>query len=141
MMRDKEIICADIAKLACGGFVYLASPYSKLVATVGLDEAARVVALAAGAMIEEGIPVFSPIAHGHAVAEAYGLDKLDQDMWMKQCFPILSRASVVVVLTFDGWRDSAGVLAETQSANLQGISVMKVNPVELIPHHKYYATA
>lgn len=141
MTRDKEIVCAEIAKQCGSGFVYLASPYSKLVATVGLDEAARVVALAAGAMIEEGIPVFSPIAHGHAVAEAYGLDKLDQDMWMKQCFPILSRASVVVVLTFDGWRDSAGVLAETQSANLQGISVMHVNPVELIPHHKYYAIA
>lgn len=141
MTRDKEIVCAEIAKQCGSGFVYLASPYSKLVATVGLDEAARVVALAAGAMIEEGIPVFSPIAHGHAVAEAYGLDKLDQDMWMKQCFPILSKASALVVLTFDGWHESAGVLAEIQAATFQKIPMMKVNPVELIPHHKYYAIA
>lgn len=141
MTRDKEIICAEISKLADGGFVYLASPYSKLVSTVGLDEAARVVSLAAGAMIEEGIPVFSPIAHGHAVAEAYGLDKLDQDMWMKQCLPVLSSASALVVLTFEGWNESAGVLSEIQAATFQMIPTIKVNPVELIPHHKYYATA
>lgn len=141
MMRDKEIICADIAKLAGGGFVYLASPYSKLVATVGLDEAARVVSLAAGAMIEEGVVVFSPIAHGHAVAEAYGLDKLDQDMWMKQCRPIAERASLCVVLKFEGWRESKGVAEEVKIFQELGRPMAYVDPHELIPHHKYYATA
>lgn len=141
MTRDKEIVCAEILK-ACGkGFAYLASPYSKLVSSVGLNEAARVVSLAAGAMTEEGVPVFSPIAHGHAVAEAYGLDKLDQVMWMKQCVPVASKASVCVVLKFEGWDESIGVATEVGLFVKAGKPVIYVEPHDIIPHHKFFATA
>lgn len=135
-MINKEMIGADLRKASGDGYVYLASPYSKLVKTVGLDEAARIVSLAAGALIEERVVVFSPIAHGHAVSVAYGLDKLDQDMWMAQCYPMLRSAKVCVVLMFPGWRESAGVSAEMDFARRHGIPVVHILPEEVIPAHK-----
>lgn len=141
MIHDKTTIAREAIKLGKGGFVYLASPYSKLAKTIGLDEATRVVALAAGALMSEGAVVFSPIVHGHHVAEAYGLDKLDQEFWMGQCYPIASAASVCVVLKFDGWHESAGVQAEIDFFKLWGIPIIYAEPSELIPHEKYFALA
>lgn len=136
MIHNKTTIGAEVVKRANGGFVYLASPYSKLAETLGLDEAARVVAIGAGALMEEGAVVFSPIVHGHAIATAYDFDKLDQDFWMAQCYPIASRASLCVVLKMDGWATSEGVKAEVQFFKNVRTPVMYVEPSELIPAWK-----
>lgn len=141
MIHTKETIGAEVFCAAKGGFVYLASPYSKLAKSVGLDEATRVVALAAGALMSEDCVVFSPIVHGHHVAEAYGLDKLDQAFWMAQCYPIACKASVCVVLKFEGWRESEGVKAEVKFFESLHVPVIYVEPSELIPHEKYFAFA
>lgn len=133
MIHDKTTIGAEVVKRAKGGFVYLASPYSKLAATVGLDEAARIVALAAGALMEEGAVVFSPIVHGHAVATAYEFDKLDQSFWMAQCYPIAKRANLCVVLQMDGWATSEGVKAEVEFFRSRLTPVLHVEPSQLIP--------
>jgi hypothetical protein len=141
LIHNKETIGAEVLRAANGGFVYLASPYSRLAATVGLDEATRVVALAAGSLMSEGCVVFSPIVHGHHVSEAYGLDKLDHVFWMGQCYPIAPNAAVCVVLMFEGWRESEGVSAEVELFKRIGRPVIYVEPHELIPHEKYFAFA
>lgn len=137
MSPSPEIIGAQVVKAADGGVVYLASPYSKLVDTIGLDEAARLVTVAAGALIEEGAVVFSPIAHGHAVATAYGFDKLDAGMWMAQCYPMVSACAACVVLKLDGWRESSGVAEEVHLFQSQGKPVIYVEPESLIPPSKH----
>lgn len=141
MIHDKFTAGAHVKKLARGGFVYLASPYTKLAATVGLDEAARSVALAAGALMDEGCVVFSPIAHGHAVASAYGFDKVDQGFWMAQCYPMVSAAAVCAVLKLDGWATSSGVQAEVDMFVKDGKPVVYLDPSEIIPHEKWFAFA
>jgi hypothetical protein len=141
LIHNKETIGAEVLRAANGGFVYLASPYSKLAATVGLDEATRVVAMAAGSLMSEGCVVFSPIVHGHHVSEAYGLDKLDQEFWMGKCYPIASKAAVCVVLKFEGWRESEGVKAEVEFFKSLGVPVIYVEPHELIPYEKYFVSA
>lgn len=123
-------------KEADGGFVYLASPYTRLADTLGLDEAARIVALAAGCLMDEGCVVFSPIAHGHAVATAFDFDKKDQGFWMAQCYPVAYAANVCVVLKMDGWQESSGVKAEVDFFKAHGKPVIYVEPSELIPPHK-----
>lgn len=148
MIHTRETIAAELGKLAGGGFIYLASPYSKLVQTVGLDEAARMVALAAGALIQEGVCVFSPIAHCHAIADACGLDRLDHALWMAQCYPMASRASACAVIMFDGWRESVGVQAEIayfQKAfnphSVGGLPIVYIEPEALLSGTEFQTPA
>lgn len=68
-------------------------------------------------------PVFSPIAHGHALCEQGGLVRLDHEFWMRQCLPFLRNSDALVVLTIDGWRESNGTQAEIAEAESCGIPV------------------
>lgn len=140
-MINKEMIGAELRKRADGGYIYLASPYSKMVETIGLDEAARTVCLAAASLMEEGVVVYSPIAHGHAVSVAYGLDKLDAGFWMAQCYPMLAPAKICVVMMFPGWRASSGVRAEIDYAEAHAIPVVYLSPESVIPSDKLKSPA
>ncbi len=106
-------------------FVYLASPYTHA------DPAKRVerfeaACKCAARLMHEGTPVFSPIAHSHAVEQHF---KAPQGFafWMNQDIPILVCASKVVVLMLDGWQASRGVTRELEVARQFHIPVEYVN--------------
>lgn len=103
--------------------IYLACPYT------GTPEqrASRVeVANAVAArLMREGNVVFSPITHGHAIAEQCGFPQ-DWTFWMEQCVPFLEWADCMVVVMADGWRESRGVQQELNLANEMG------KPVEFV---------
>lgn len=103
--------------------VYLASPYSHPDPDVRQQRFVEVCRVAARLMTEERVAVFSPVAHGHPVAEHGGLDAMAHAFWMSQCLPFIHAADEVVVLKLDGWQDSAGVASEIQQAYLLGIPV------------------
>ncbi len=125
-IREKQLHSLDdIAKLR--GFVYLGSPYSKYAR--GFDEAARVVAASAAALMRDGFRVYSPIAHGHAVA-AHGLP-LTWDFWKDQCQPMIDAASSLIVLEMHGWWDSVGLQYEFDCFLKAGKPVVYVEPSEL----------
>lgn len=90
--------------------VYLAAPYSHpdpAVREARFQAANR----AAGAMMAEGLHVFSPISHTHPIALCCDLP-LGWDYWEAFDRAILSRCSSVVVLRLDGWKESTGVRHE-----------------------------
>ena len=93
------------------GFQYLASPYSKYAG--GLDAAAEEASRNAGLLIKAGIPVFCPISHSHAIAEATGIDPLDLHLWLAADRPLMEKADGLIVLMMDGWELSQGIFAET----------------------------
>lgn len=132
MSAQRPDYAKQIKDRAGDGFAYIATPYSKLVATVGLDEAARLAAEIAGELIKAGIVVYSPIAHGHACAEAAGIDKLDHKIWLPQCFPIARHASVCLIMMFDGWNRSVGVQAEIDFFEKEGVPVLYIEPAYLM---------
>lgn len=109
------------------GYVYLGSPYSKYEA--GHDAAARVVADAAASLMRRGLVIYSPIAHGHAVA-AYGLP-LDWAFWKAQCQPLIDGAAGLIVLTMDGWQDSVGLQYEIEEFVRTGRPILHVSPAWL----------
>lgn len=124
-MTPEERLQSGLALLADQpGYVYLGSPYSKYEA--GHDAAARVVADAAAKLVHRGLVIYSPIAHGHAIA-AHGLP-LDWGFWKKQCQPLIDGAAGLIVLTMAGWQESVGLQYEIEEFVRAGKPILHVSP-------------
>jgi hypothetical protein len=117
-------------------FWYLASPYSKLRDTIGLDAAADQVAAALGRLIVAKVPAFSPIVHTHPVAQVSGLDPLDHTIWMPADQPFMDTAKGLIVLTMPGYRDSYGVAQEVFNFTEAGKPVVFWHPDDAVPVEK-----
>lgn len=94
--------------------IYLATPYSHN------DPAVRqrrfeVVNRVTAAMYLRGMYVFSPISHGHPVAEAGQLPG-DWMFWEAHNLVMLRRCTELFVLQQEGWENSKGVAAEMEAA-------------------------
>lgn len=103
--------------------VYLASPYTSTDPKV---RAARVEAACrhTAALLEEGHPVFSPVAHSHGICDYLKDDRrLDPEFWMLQDLAVLEHCTKVVVLMLPGWDQSRGVGREIAEAAHRGIEV------------------
>jgi hypothetical protein len=107
-------------------FIYLGQPYSHP------DQAVREqryqAALAETArLMQDGITVYSPIIHGHAISAAHDLPQ-DWEFWRVHCIPMLAAASQLRVLKLDGWAISKGLEHEIKYASGRGIPVFFCNP-------------
>ncbi|EYR81914.1 DUF1937 family protein [Shinella sp. DD12] len=127
-MTPEERLPSGLALLSARhGYLYLGSPYSKYEA--GHDAAARVVADAAATLMRRGLVIYSPIAHGHAIA-AHGLP-LDWAFWKAQCQPLIDGAVGLIVLTMDGWQESVGLQYEIEEFVRTGRPILHVPPAWL----------
>jgi len=108
--------------------IYLAGPYSHPDADVRHKRYKALTAKTAELMLE-GYVVFSPITHGHAVAEAHDLPT-DFDWWSHQCLGMLRHASKLMVLTLEGHSESKGVTAEIEHARTLGIPVEYIRTID-----------
>lgn len=102
---------------------YLAAPYSVINPESALQETVikrkrfRDVTRAAGLLMTQyGELVFSPITHCHPIAIEHGLPG-DFDYWRKYNEEFIKCASRLIVLTLDGWEESAGVTTEIALAH------------------------
>lgn len=113
---------SDVASRVRGDLVYLATPYSRLVAdgSGGWDRGLSLLlgtraARWARALALEGVTAVSPIVMAveicHADVEGL-LDPLDDAFWSRWCQPLLSASAAVVVPPMVGWDQSAGVWRE-----------------------------
>jgi hypothetical protein len=91
-------------------FYYLASPYSKF--PHGVHKAHQLACEATALLVQNGIPVFSPIAHTHDVAIYGKLDPCAHTLWMPADRPFMLAAKGIIVLRLEGWEDSYGVQLE-----------------------------
>jgi hypothetical protein len=103
--------------------VYLACPYSHPEASV---RAARFRAanIAAGALMRQGLNVFSPISHTHPIAVDCELPT-GFDFWEQYDRAFLSCCSALYVLKIDGWEQSKGVQTEIRIAKELGLSILE----------------
>ena len=96
--------------------LYLAAPYSDPspeVRNARVELASR----AAACLMHHGYTVFSPITHGHYVADHLPDEcRLDHEFWMKQCLPFLDRSHGLVILPLPGWGQSRGLRVERRRA-------------------------
>lgn len=109
--------------------LYLASPYSDpdpFIMELRFDLVCR----AAGKLMNQGLVVYSPIAHCHPIAVRVGLPR-DWEFWQRFDTEMLKAATSFYILTIPGWNDSKGVLAEREIAESMGLPVTYMEPVYL----------
>lgn len=90
--------------------IYLATPYSHPDAAVR-EIRFKQVTYAASVLMQCGYHVFSPITHGHPMAEMSDLPK-GFDYWGEQCKRQIAMCDRLVILTLEGHDTSKGVEAE-----------------------------
>jgi hypothetical protein len=109
--------------------IYLASPYSHPDPVVR-ERRYRAACSAAATLMKRGHQVFSPIAHGHVMAEL-GLPTC-WAYWQDYDRHHLTHCDEVLVLMLSGWKESAGVQAEIRLARELRKPMSYVEPEELI---------
>lgn len=107
-------------------YIYLASPYSHPDASMR-EKRWKQACIKAAQYVSRGIPVFSPIAHTHFLADYLDESaRMSFELWMKMDLPLLRPASELHVLCIEGWRTSRGVTREIEYADHVGIPVKQV---------------
>lgn len=107
------------------GFYYLATPYSRYPA--GVDAAYAEACRVAARLFLEGVPVYSPIAHTHAIASAGDLPG-HFEQWASFDEAMISASIGMIVAMMDGWRESAGITAEIEICRRLGKMVFYLDP-------------
>ena len=88
-------------------YYYLATPYSKY--PEGRPAAFDMACRQAAILLKAKISVYCPIAHGHAIGDANGIDPLDWDFWMEADAPMMEAAKGLIVVAAPNWQHSRGI--------------------------------
>lgn len=87
---------------------YLACPYSHDDASVR-EARFKAICTVAGVYVQQGISVFSPIAHTHAIEQAMGVGKIEPPVWIDFDQPMMEASCGIITVTFPSWEASVGV--------------------------------
>lgn len=106
--------------------IYLACPYTHSDPTIQRDRV-ELASMVAAKLMSDGAIVYSPITHGHAIAQhlAPAVSRR-HDFWMEQCLPFLAMAKELIILPMPGWRLSKGVNQELVEFRKTGLPVLFV---------------
>ncbi len=109
--------------------IYLATPFTHYPhgPEAAFIEAARI----AGKLSLRGHAVFSPIAHGHAMAVHAEIDAYDAALWESINRPFVALCSECWVAMMDGWRDSDGIRQEIEDFTCADKVVRYLDPKTL----------
>jgi len=108
------------------GYIYLAGPYthdSILVRQKRFEALTKKTA----ELMREGFVVFSPITHGHAIAERHEMP-IDFKFWKDHNMEMLRHATKMIVLRIPGYYESIGVNREIEAAEMLDLPIEWVNP-------------
>ena len=101
--------------------VYLAAPYTSPDPTVR-NSRVELASMIAARLMGQGYVVFSPITHGHSVADyLHHRNAHSHEFWMAQCLPMLEASDCMMILPIHGWRESRGIAEEMAFAKVNRI--------------------
>lgn len=110
--------------------IYLGAPYTHASERVR-RERVELASLAAARLMMLGNVVFSPITHGHHVADHLPRPTRESHrFWMDQCKPFMESCSQLVILPLDGWRASKGLQEEILYFHLHRKPIRFIMPPE-----------
>lgn len=102
-------------------FAYLASPYTAPDAETR-EYRFKAACKSAARFMQQGLVVFSPIAHSHPI-EIEGGWQESGEFWKRQDEPYLMACDRLIVLCLPGWMTSRGVAHEIKVAKERGIPI------------------
>lgn len=109
-----------------GTFWYVGTPYSKYPA--GLEAAFTMACRETARLAEQGIPVYSPIAHSHPISKFVSVSPTDHDFWVTFDKPMVDAAGGLIVVTAEGWQESRGLTHEILEFQKVGKPVVYWDP-------------
>lgn len=99
-----------LSKLKRFDLIYVATPYSKYPG--GLEQAFIDACKLTARLLQQGLKVYSPIAHTHPIAIHGGIDPLDLSIWLKFDAIMMDKAAALLVAMMPRWENSTGVRHE-----------------------------
>jgi nucleoside 2-deoxyribosyltransferase len=118
-----------LEKLKKHKLVYLATVYSKC--PHGIEWAFREASRTAAHLLQEGVSVFSPIAHTHPIAIYGGLDPYDHAIWLPFDQAMMDACDAMVVGKMQGWTKSVGIAHEIRDFTKKGKPIYGLDPETL----------
>lgn len=120
-----------------GSLFYLASPYTKY--HEGVDAAFSAVCKQAAFLKNNGIDVFSPIAHSHPISVhgqlgSYSPGDSEYQNLLEWDKKFIDRCDGIIVCMMDGWQESYGVKWEMEQFSKQGKPIFYMTP-NTVPFH------
>lgn len=112
-------------------FWYLATPYTKY--PFGMRAAFKLACRASAILMRAGVPVFSPIAHTHPIAEYGDLDPVDGPFWERVDAPMVKAAGGLIMVRALNWAHSDGMAGELRDFNEAGKPVIWWTPDDPVP--------
>jgi hypothetical protein len=94
--------------------IYLATPYSHPDPLIR-EERFRLASITAGYLMQQGLIVFSPIAHTHPIASLCSLP-LGWEYWHKFDIEFITLCEKLIVVKMIGWEESHGIREEIKIA-------------------------
>lgn len=110
--------------------IYLGSPYRKFPHGIGM--AARQVAKIAARLTMAGLPVYSPIAHGHMMSVYGGIHPSANELWEKINKPWMLVCDALLVAKMESWEISDGLKEEIDFFKMWGKPTYYIDPVSLL---------
>lgn len=111
---------------------YLASPYSKYEG--GQQKAHDDVIKIMAQLVKNGLNIFCPIAHTHALGLEMG-NALDSTFWTEFDNTFLELCDGVIVAKMPGWDQSTGVAQEIAEAEKTGKQIVYLDPDIVLNHN------
>jgi Domain of unknown function (DUF1937) len=113
---------------------YLATPYTRYPG--GHMAAFELACRSAAVFLSAGIPVFSPIAHSHPIAQFMPEERIfDHDLWVLIDAPMIAACDAMIVVTAEGWKESRGVQHEIARFKREGKPITYWTPGDPLPEH------
>lgn len=122
----------SLSDLQAYPLIYVATPYSKY--PLGIEMAFRDAARLTATLLQEGLRVYSPIAHTHPIAMWGQLDPLDHTIWLPFDEAIMEKADALLVAMLDTWESSYGVSEEINIFLTAGKPIYFLHPKTLRVH-------
>jgi hypothetical protein len=111
------------------GYWYLASPYTFY--PVGQEQAHADICCVAGKLLRRDIPIFSPIAHSHPIAEYADIEPMAHEFWMRANRHLIEGAAGVIVVKLESWDESGGIEDEIKIFRQAKKPVLYLDPITL----------
>lgn len=109
--------------------IYVGTPYSKYPA--GIEAAFRDACKLTARLLQEGLKVYSPIAHTHPIAIHGGIDPFDYAVWLPFDGAIMAKSDAMLIAKMEGWDASKGIDHEIEQFELARKHIYAIDPVTL----------
>lgn len=106
--------------------IYVGTPYTRY--QKGIEMAFIDACKLTGRLLQEGLRVYSPIAHTHPIAIHGKIDPLDHKIWLPFDAAIMAKADAMIVAQLDTWDKSTGVAHEIAVFKAAGKPIFYMDP-------------